>query len=121
MRDRVLPLAMRLLNRSAVIVQAKEPMLAWLRSVDPTSHELTLAELREEPTVYLLPECEDEKAVTSVLKKRYRVIFEEELEGWYRDRTNWPEPLTFRLFQSWFDISFHSMIEDTCDSPLMRE
>jgi hypothetical protein len=112
---------MRIINRSAIIVEPKEPFLKWLHSIDPTSRELTLAELRDEPTVYLLPDCEDEKAVVAALKRTFRTIFEAELEGWYKDRAVWPTPLTFRRFQSWFSVRFHSMVADMCDFPLVHE
>jgi hypothetical protein len=43
------------INRSAVIVMPAEPFLKWLHRADSTSAELTLADLRREPTIYLLP------------------------------------------------------------------
>ena len=46
---------MELINRSAVIVMPAEPFLKWLQQADPTSTELTLEDLRREPTIYLLP------------------------------------------------------------------
>ena len=46
---------MNVINRSAVIVMPREPFLKWLQRVDPTSGELTLADLKREPTIYLLP------------------------------------------------------------------
>jgi len=48
-------------NRSAMVVRPKQPFLEWRRSVDPTSSELTLQELAQEPDVYLIPECESEE------------------------------------------------------------
>jgi hypothetical protein len=44
------------INRSAVIVMPAQPFLDWLHQADPTSAELTLEDLRREPTIYLLPE-----------------------------------------------------------------
>ena len=46
---------MDVINRSAVIVMPAEPFLKWLHRADSTSAELTLADLRREPTIYLLP------------------------------------------------------------------
>jgi hypothetical protein len=37
------------------------------------------------------------------------------------DRTLWPTPRNFRLFESWFDISFHSIVADTCEVPLLSQ
>ena len=57
-------MAMKLINRSAIMVMPAQPFLDWLHRVDPTSAHLTLADLRQEPAIYLLPECESkEKAL----------------------------------------------------------
>lgn len=49
-----------MLNRSLVIVKAKEPLRQWLLSLpDPCDH--SLAEINKDPAAYLLLECEDEK------------------------------------------------------------
>jgi len=49
---------MELINRSAIIVVPGPRFLEWLHQVDPTSSHLTLADLRQEPAIYLVPECE---------------------------------------------------------------
>jgi hypothetical protein len=49
---------MDMINRSALLVKPGQPFLDWLRRVDPTSAQLTLEDLRREPTIYLLPERE---------------------------------------------------------------
>lgn len=53
------------LNRTAIVVIAKQPLLDWLHSVDPTSHDLTLEEFNTEPTVFLLPECGSDRPMGS--------------------------------------------------------
>jgi hypothetical protein len=105
----------------AVIVRAKQPFLDWLHAVDPTSHELTLDDLNHEPNVYLLPEAEsDEEAVRQV--HRYcKHIVEEELDGWWRERSDWPRNLNFELFNQWFEWRYHSMVLDVGKAPLVRE
>jgi len=49
---------METLNRSAIVVKPKQPFLEWLHAADPTSHDLTLLDLIQEPTIYLIPECD---------------------------------------------------------------
>jgi hypothetical protein len=78
---------MRATNRSAIVVVPKEPFLNWLHSIDPTSSAITLDDLSEEPTVYLLPECEDDEAVDKCLREAFAEIFEEELRGWWTERS----------------------------------
>jgi len=45
----------RFVNRSVLVVLPKQPFLDWLHNADPTSGELTLEILRDDPSVYLLP------------------------------------------------------------------
>jgi hypothetical protein len=58
-----------------------QPFLEWLHGVDPTGAELTLEDLRREPTIYLLPECENEEAARGCLRDVCEEIFEEQLDG----------------------------------------
>jgi len=47
---------------SALILQCKQPFVDWINAADPspTAHALTLAEVNQEHTVYLV-EVEDEE------------------------------------------------------------
>ena len=44
------------INRSLIILKPKQPFLDWARTLDDESEELTLAELADDSTVYLVPE-----------------------------------------------------------------
>jgi hypothetical protein len=48
-------------------------------------------------------------------------IFEDQLVGWWRDRTTWPTPRSFGTFSCWFDCQFHSTLLDLTDEPLIEE
>jgi hypothetical protein len=107
---------MRTWNRTAVIVVPKQPLLDWLHSVDPTSAEVTLKILREDPTVYLLAECgSDPEAETSSRNPA------EQLDAWYRAPECWPEDRGIANFRRWSTCSFHSMVADLCNDPLLAE
>jgi len=108
-------------NRTAVIVTAKQPFLEWLHSVDPTSHRLTLADLNRDPTIYLLPEAQDEKEASASLVEVCEEIFEGQLEGWFRVPELWPSDRSLAAFQQWFECRIHFMIVDLCDEPLFDE
>jgi hypothetical protein len=58
---------MESINRAAVVVKPGKPFLDWLHRADPTSQDLTLADLQREPTVYLLPEYVEEQRNTRCL------------------------------------------------------
>jgi len=74
-----------LVYRCAIVVKPKQPMLDWLRSVDP-SHKSTMDEIREDTHAYLVPDFEEvaeiEKAIDKYLKANYEGIFLNELTAW---------------------------------------
>jgi hypothetical protein len=105
------------LNRSAVIVTPKQPFLDWLHGADPTSLTVTLEELSE-PTIYLLPECDDDQDLIAHVRNYCDTIFEEELDAWYQDQSTWPVYRDFKTFCVWFEYQAHTMLLDLCDRPL---
>lgn len=119
LRVNVVPV--RLLNRAAVVVQPREPFLSWLRFADSDGADLALADLRRDPSIYLLPECDDDEALAVVLERKFQEIFEDQLRGWIDEPDLWPDPLTFDRFRDWFDISFHSMVADLVERPIRLE
>ena len=49
---------MSMINRCILIVKAKQPFLLWLQSL-PDPANLTLQQINEDSTAYLLPAYED--------------------------------------------------------------
>ena len=94
------------INQSAVIVMPAQPFLDWLRQADPTSAELSLEDLRREPTIYLLPEYATEEEARAYLKEFCSEIFEEQLDGWYRVPSAWPVDRDFDTVIRWFEYRF---------------
>jgi len=75
-------------------------------ALDPNSSKAVVAI----HPIYLLPEI------------RYRgEIFEEQLDGWHLVPSAWPVDRTFDTFIRWFECSFHSVLVDLFNDPLMRE
>jgi len=105
------------INRAALLRRYKQPAVQWINEADPNpdNRALTLEEVNEERLVYLIRDedadspCHVEKWV----KANFQSLFENELDGWYTDPSLWPKPLTYQLFQRWFDIECHSMVVDT--------
>jgi hypothetical protein len=112
---------MKTINRSALVVKPAQPFLDWLHRVDPTSTDVTLDDLRLEPTIYLLPEWDTEDEALQLLAEVSNEIFEEQLNGWYRVPPVWPAARDLKTFLLWFDCSFHSMVVDVSDEHLRRE
>jgi hypothetical protein len=109
------------LNRTAVVVRAKQPFLVWLHSIDPPSHHLTLADLNQEPSVYLLPDSDSDEKAARHVRRLCAQIFAHELDGWFRLPSAWPKDLTFRVFNRWFECRYHSMVLDLADAPFLTE
>lgn len=112
---------MRVLNRSAIVVRPKQPFLDWLHVVDPTSAALTLTNLTREPTIYLVDECDDSDDERACLQAVHAAIFDDKLDGWWRDRATWPTPRSLAVFRNWFDCQFHSTLIDLADEPFIEE
>ena len=112
---------MDVINRSAIVVRPGQPFLNWLHRVDPTSSHLTLDDLRRQPTIYLLPECDSEEQALEFLREISSEIFEEQLNGWYRVPSVWPTERDLMALRIWFEIGFHSMIVDLCDDPVEHD
>jgi hypothetical protein len=108
------------LNRSAVIVTPKQPFLDWLHGVDPTSLDLALDDVSE-PTIYLLPDCEDDQDLIAHVRNYCDTIFEDQLDGCYREQSSWPVDRDFNTFCLWFEYRAHSLLLDLCAEPLRRD
>jgi hypothetical protein len=48
-------------------------------------------------------------------------IFEEQPDGWYRVPSSWPSRRDLDAFDRWLKWSFHSVVVDLSDDPLLRE
>ena len=109
-----------MLNRCAVTIRAKEPVLAWLQSL-PGYEDITIDEINRETTTYLLPVYEDDAEKEALFGQYLDLLFEEELAGWWMAKDDWPESRSREMFKSWFDIDFHSVVVDLEDAPLRDE
>ena len=99
----------------------KQPFLDWLHRVDSSSGQLTLTDLEDDPSIYLLPECDLEPGLEEYFKEACGEIFEDQLSGWYRAEELWPVDRSLGIFQLWFDCRFHSVLYDLADEPLVAE
>ena len=102
------------------MVRPGQPFLDWLHGADPTSSELSLEDLRREPTACLLPECENEGEARQCLEEVCNRIFEEQLDGWRRVPWSWPNRRDPGAFDRRFEWSFHSVVVDLRGDPLLQ-
>jgi hypothetical protein len=108
-----------MLNRAALIPRYKQPFVDWINAADPNpaSQTITLGEVNEEHTVYLV-EVESEAELTAWLARHHRELFEQELEGWYTDPALWPRDRSLKTLTEWCLFELHSVVLDTGESPL---
>lgn len=104
-----------MLNRSALVVTAKEPFLEWLRKLpDPVDDSTTLERINEDAHVYLLPEIAMEEDREELIQEYASYLIERELHSWWTDESVWPEKRDKKMLKDWFHLSHHSIIEDLC-------
>ena len=98
------------MNRFALVLEPAEAYLEWAKVYPEADPDLTLDDLCEEGTVYLIPEVEGH--LEAWLKRNYKAMFECELNLWCTDDSFWPDDLSFKTFEKFFNIRFCSMVLD---------
>lgn len=98
-----------MINRSAVIVRPKQPYINWASQLD---NSRITPDQNDEPTIYLIPEYNDDSSAWAILEQIYDSIFDAELHAWHTEASDWPANRTFQIFRDWFDIAFVCAIED---------
>jgi hypothetical protein len=99
-----------IVNRAAVVLEPAQGYLEWARECPEAIPDLTLKELGEEGTVYLIPETNDDP--DKWLRRNFVAIFEHELDAWYTDQVFWPKDRSFKAFKKFFKVRFCSMVLD---------
>lgn len=97
-------------NRNAVVLEPAEAYLEWAKQCFGDEPDPATDHLREEGTVYLIPEVPAEP--DSWLKRNFAAMFENELMGWCTDESLWPKDRSFKAFRKLFNIRFCSVVHD---------
>ena len=102
-----------MLNRSVLILRYKQPFVDWINAADPVpTHTVKLADVNEDNTAYLI-EVEDEDELAAWLEANGKLLFEEELNGWYTDPELWPKDRSLMQFRRWCSFELHTVVVDT--------
>lgn len=105
------------INRHLIVLMPKQPVLDWIRRVDPNPPDLTLDQLRLEQNAFLIPDDLDgQQGAEKWGQRRWQMFFESFLAEWYTVESWWPQKRTFKMFKDWFDIQYHSMVWDMAAS-----
>lgn len=114
---------MKMLNRSAISVRLRQPFVDWINSLeDSAGEQVSLEEVNQEATTYLIPELEDEEALNDLIAERYLDLLENELFSWEEDENLWPEDMDRALFDEFVEIELSFMVFDLDDqAPLLSQ
>ncbi len=109
-----------MINRSVVIVKAKQPFVNWLAMM-PSPEVISLEELNREPNAYLIPEYDEEAEREGIMRNYYVKIFEQELWAWSRDENEWPVIRDYAAFKQWFQLEYAPLVFDLDDIELTED
>src|SRR6266404_6204376 len=116
---------MRVLNRIAVGITAKQPYIDWTRKhdADATKGQLTVRVATTKPygTAILLPEFELEEDVQEWIEENAAWLFEFQLSAWTEDESTWPATRDLKTFREWFRVDIHNIVVDVADDEVEGE
>lgn len=111
-----------MVNRAALILKAKKPFVQWINESAPskTTPAVSLAEINEDRTVYLIDDLEVEN-LEEWIELNCANLFESELEDWSTDEANWPPNRDMKLFKRWFAVECHTVLVDAGIGPIVDD
>ncbi len=107
------------INRTVVLVMAKQPFYDWANGVFPDTTPMNAGDEHEHSS-YLIDNTLLFHEPKSTLRNYWKAIFMEQLNSMCTDPDTWPK-LSWKLFTQWFDCHFSSMVYDLQDEPLYLE
>ncbi|MGB7295709.1 MAG: hypothetical protein WBC70_08985 [Candidatus Aminicenantales bacterium] len=106
------------INRFVLLIEPTTAFLEWARKFPDEYPTLTLDELLEDSSAYLIPEIDSNP--DPWLEKNFRKIFEIELNDWCIDSSLWPKDLSFKTFKQFFNVRFCSIVIDMGEGSIKR-
>jgi hypothetical protein len=107
------------INRNVLVVVPTEGFLEWARKYPNEDAGLTLKELIADTTAYLIPEQEAD--AEAWLKRHFKTIFENKLNGWCTDPSLWPKDRSMKTFRKFFRVHYCSSVIDLAKGPIEQE
>lgn len=105
------------INRFVLVIEPANAFLEWARKFPDEDPKLTLDELLEDSSAYLMPHIDPD----SWLAQNYRKIFEIELNDWSVDSSCWPKHRSFETLKKFFNVRFCLIVIDMGEGPIKRE
>ncbi|MGE5409424.1 MAG: hypothetical protein ACM3MI_00580 [Clostridiales bacterium] len=112
---------MHSLDRHLVIVKPKEPFLNWLKSHYESNNVLTLNDIREDATTFMIPQADQREQNEKYIRSIFPDLFDMLLEEWHLDENMWPKNRDYELFREWFELEIHTIVIDTVESSIRKD
>lgn len=109
---------MYFVDRMAVVLKPTETFLQWVNQLGSDLPDLTLAQIRSNCSVFLVPVFDEPEAAVAYFDERHRDIFAAELSGWTMDESTWPKDMGLETFWQFFELEVHDTVLDLADDEL---
>lgn len=107
-----------MLNRAAIALKPKQPMIDWINSQSDTIH---MEAITNDLTLSLIPEIEMDDDFNEGINANWENLFEDNLAEWHTDPKMWPKNRTLEMFYEWFEILKFSVIQDLVGEKLVDD
>ncbi len=112
---------MGVLNRTPVVVRARQPFVDWINGLPGNKKVVTLEEVHEEKDVFLMYDSEIDENKEIHFLDIMDFMFEFELNEWTIDPSEWPRDRSEKVFREWFDVEIMSLAIDPYDEIIEDE
>lgn len=102
---------MYFVDRTAVVLKPTDVFLNWLNEHEDNLPDLTIAQLRSNCTVFLVPIFDEPEEAMAYISERYQPIFVAELSSWSSDNSTWPK-IDLENFWQFFELEIHDTVLD---------
>ncbi|SRR5581483_4655660 len=112
---------MRFVNRTAVVLRARQPYVDWANRSQAGPERVVLAQARAAGSVFLIPAFERADDIRAFVERHAPEMFEHELGMWLEDPGGWPPRRDAATFHEWFDVEVHEIVVDLAGDEIVAE
>jgi len=104
------------INRNALIVRPTRALIEWANALFPEDAiEYDEMDQHDEQDIFLLPDFDSVEETLEWVQENCEDFLAYILEDWLMDKSAWPSPLDWALFERFFQYSIESSVVDTMD------
>jgi len=107
------------INRGSITIVPKKPYYDWINYLAP-ENPVSNNDFQEHNS-YLVKDNFAPENLENVVKKRFKIIFENELNEMWTESKDWPQKRDFRTFKNWFNFHISSLVMDLENSEVIKQ